>query len=88
MTHELGFRFGPRLARYIADHGPSIPLDDLERTQEKHYGQVRVQGTLLRDWIRYICDSLDAGTDHDLRLPVNAKPLISRTPIHCWVLDD
>ena len=78
MTHDLGFRMGPKLARYIADHGPTIPDDEMERIQEKHYGLIRVPGTLLREWIRSVCNSLDAGTERDLRLPVNALPLMSR----------
>jgi hypothetical protein len=74
MTHDLGFRIGTRLARYIADHGPTIPQDDLERIQEKHYGNVRVPGTQLHGWIRSICASLDVGTEQHLRLPDNTEP--------------
>ncbi|HEY7307829.1 MAG TPA: hypothetical protein VH643_00580 [Gemmataceae bacterium] len=80
MTHELAFRIGPRLARYIADHGPTIPNEELEQVQEKHYGHVRVPGPLLREWIRFVHDFLDAGTERDLRLPVDPERLVGRTP--------
>ncbi len=79
MTHDLGFRMGPKLARYIADHGSTIPDDELERIQEKHYGLVRVPGPLLRDWIRSVSDSLDAGTVADHRPSFSAELPASRT---------
>lgn len=58
MAHDLGFRLGTKLAHYIADHGPAIPEDELDRIQEKHYGLIRLPGKYLRGWIRSICDSL------------------------------
>lgn len=79
MTHDLGFRIGPRLARYIADQGPAIPEAELEQIQEKHYGHVRAPGRLLQKWIWSVRDSLDAGNDRDIRLPVDVVLSIGRT---------
>jgi hypothetical protein len=79
MTHDLGFRIGPKLVRYIADHGPAIPDDELLQIQEKHYGQVRVPVSLLRDWIRSIRDSLGAGTERAIRSPGDNE-VLSQTP--------
>lgn len=59
MTHDLGFRVGPKLASYIADHGPAIADDELEHIQNKHYGHVRVPGNRLWRWIRFIRDTRD-----------------------------
>jgi hypothetical protein len=61
MVSDLGCRIGPRLAQYIAHHGPNNASADLERIQEKHYGRVRIPGATLEDWIRTIRQSLDAG---------------------------
>ena len=79
MTHDLGFRIGPKLARYIADHGPGIADDELQQVQEKHYGQVRVPAPLLRDWIRAVRDSLGSGTEREVRLPA-AQEVLHQTP--------
>lgn len=71
ITSELGFRMGPRLVRYIAQHGPAIPVPDLEAIQEKHYGQVRVEGATLREWIRFVSGSLEGGSEDGIQLPVS-----------------
>jgi hypothetical protein len=81
MTHDLGYRIGPKLARYIADHGPTIADEELEQIQEKHYGNVRVPGPLLREWIRAVCVSLDEGDEHDLRLTVAAGSLLGQVRV-------
>ncbi|OWK38098.1 hypothetical protein [Fimbriiglobus ruber] len=81
MTNDLGFRIGPGLARYIAGHGPSLSCDELERIQKKHYGHVRIPGARLWDWIRAVCDSLEAGVEHGLRLFSAAELSTNRTPL-------
>ena len=57
LVSELGFAIGPRLAGYVADHGPSIPEVELETVQRRHYGAVRVRGELLRGWINAVSSS-------------------------------
>lgn len=51
LVSELGFGMGPRLARFIAAHGPIISPGELESVQRRHYGEIRVRGELIREWI-------------------------------------
>ncbi|HVS38305.1 MAG TPA: hypothetical protein VMS17_22295 [Gemmataceae bacterium] len=71
MTHDMGYSLGPRLARYIADYGPTIPYEDLERIQKKHYGHIRIPGPLIRKWICYVRNSVIGGTERAFRLPTD-----------------
>jgi hypothetical protein len=57
LVNELGFGIGPRLASYIAMHGPIMSEDELESVQRRHYGEVRVPGELLRGWINSVSAS-------------------------------
>jgi hypothetical protein len=78
MTGELGFRVGERLARYIAHHGRRLGIPELERVQEHHYGQVRVAGETLREWIRFVAESVDRSAVLDLYLPLETRqPLLT-----------
>ena len=70
MTAELGFRIGKHLARYIAHHGPSMSIIDLETVQEKHYGCIRVRGATLQGWIRFVIESLERSEFQEVRLPL------------------
>jgi len=51
---QAGFGVGPRLARYIAQHGGSMTGEDIERVQIAHYGAIRIREELMREWIDYI----------------------------------
>lgn len=59
LAGELGFGIGPRLARYVAAHGPVMSEDELESVQRRHYGDVRVSGESLRHWITAVADLAD-----------------------------
>jgi len=51
LASELGFGIGPRLAQYIAAHGPVMSEGELDSVQRRHYGEIRVSGESLRQWI-------------------------------------
>jgi hypothetical protein len=74
LVNELGFSIGPRLANYVAEHGPAIPDAELETVQHRHYGEVRVQSGILREWIRSVTSSVNGLPDRLIRF--------SRTPSH------
>lgn len=78
MVKDLDFRIGPRLAGYIADHGPAISINEFEDIQTKHYGNVRVPGALLQEWIRFVCDSIEAGNHDKFPLPASEETYSSR----------
>lgn len=69
LANELGFAIGPRLARYVADHGPSIPEVELETVQRRHYGTVRVRGELLGRWINSVSSSASRLPNQVVYLP-------------------
>ena len=70
MACELGFRIGPRLARYIADHGSAITAVEFEQLQQKHYGHNRVGGGTIRQWVEFVSEAVSQGRTGDLRVSV------------------
>jgi hypothetical protein len=73
LVNELGFAIGPRLARYIADHGPSISETELETVQRRHYGTVRVPGELLLGWISSVSSSASRLPNQVVQLADNLR---------------
>ena len=51
MAHDLGFRIGPELARFIDRHGSRMDLPCFDRVQMKHYGHVRIPSATFRSWV-------------------------------------
>jgi hypothetical protein len=49
MAEVTGFAIGPRLARYLVVHGTTVFDADLEETQRRHYGQIRLDVRTMRD---------------------------------------
>jgi len=54
MAANLRYKIGPNLSRYIEKHGSIASVQELEEVQQKHYGRVKVQGSVLLEWIDYI----------------------------------
>jgi len=75
LVSELEFRIGPRLALYVAEHGPAISESELETVQHRHYGAVRVPGAILREWIKSVTASVNALPDGFVRLPMTSGHL-------------
>jgi len=73
MASALDFYIGPKLARYIVDHGESMSDGDLQEVQQAHYGRERRDIAQLRNWIRYITDNRDANSTDRLRLPIQRQ---------------
>ncbi len=70
LVNELDFRMGPQLANYVAEHGPAISDSELETVQLRHYGEVRVQGAILREWIKSATASVNGLPERIVRLPM------------------
>lgn len=74
MTSELGFHMGNQLARYIVNHGSRLTVLEMEDIQKHHYGQIRVPGKTLQEWIRFMSDTPIKSGSQNLQLPVGANP--------------
>lgn len=66
---QSGFGLGPKLARYIALHGPTMAKADMERVQLQHYGAIRIHEGLMRQWIERISRYVEAGSTATINLP-------------------
>lgn len=51
MAHDLGFRVGRELARFIDRHGSTMDLAAFDHVQTKHYGHTRIPSATLRSWV-------------------------------------
>jgi len=70
LVSELDFCIGRGLAHYVATHGPAISETELETVQHRHYGEVRVPGAILREWIKFVTTSVDGHSKGGVRLPI------------------
>jgi hypothetical protein len=70
MATSLDFKLGPRLIRYVADHGSRLRDDELEHIQRAHYGQVRICASTMRSWIELLVDAQMKGSSQSYRLPI------------------
>lgn len=70
LASGLDFRLGPRLSRYIAEHGVGLSEGHLEELQAKHYGRVRQSGDTLRRWTRHVAKCSEKNPDQSVTLPI------------------
>jgi hypothetical protein len=70
MAASIDFAIGPRLAAYIADHGSHMSLDELREVQQKHYGVIRFDPNVLKDWIGHVTTARERDERKSLPLPV------------------
>jgi hypothetical protein len=70
LVSELDFCIGRGLAHYVATHGPAISETELETVQHRHYGEVRVPGVILQEWIKSVTASVDGLSKGCVRLPI------------------
>jgi len=70
MASALDFSIGPRLARYLATHGPEIANVELEGVQHKHYGRLRHDARTMRTWIEEVQRCIDRNDGEPVRLRV------------------
>lgn len=75
LASELRFKIGPRLASYIANAGPSLSEELLERVQASHYGHARMEGRTLKELIAIVARRLSHGGSCEL-------PVIGQ--LHLW----
>ncbi len=81
---HLNFALSRRLAEYIVHHASKIPLAQVTKTQESHYGKLRIKPTKLVEYFSHIDDQLQETTTDVVRLPrtraEQLKLLQYRTP--------
>jgi len=70
LVSELDFCIGRGLVHYVAIHGPAISESELEKVQHRHYGEVRVPGAILREWIKFVTASVNGHSTGFIRLPI------------------
>ncbi len=70
LASGLDFRIGPRLSRYISEHGTGLSPGHFEEIQAKHYGKVRQAGAIMRCWTRHVADASSDEVDRGVRLPI------------------
>ena len=88
LAARLDFRLGPRLAKYVAQNGTRMTVDDLEEIQRDHYGIVGQEGRTLREWIAFVEDCVSRKEEF-VQLPSprqlslwSSKPEMSRVHIY------
>jgi hypothetical protein len=82
LAHGLHFRLGPRLSRYIAEHGVGLSDEQLEEVQSKHYGEIRLSSETLRGWTRHVARSLEEDPDRLVTLPIPRQAECGPGPAH------
>jgi hypothetical protein len=68
---RLDFGIGYNLTKFTCSHSASMTAAEIERVQIGHYGKMRCDGNLKRDWIEHLLVS-ETTTATAVRLP--AKP--------------
>ena len=69
LASDTGFAIGPKLVKYLATMGTSVTDAELETAQLKHYNRMRYDIGTLREWIKYIANSLQQGYQDPILLP-------------------
>lgn len=70
MATATEFSIGPRLARYLSQHGAGVSGAELEDIQRHHYGVVRHTGETMRRWLDHVSESYSRDARSPVRLPV------------------
>jgi hypothetical protein len=70
MAWSTGFSMGPRLARYLMLHGPTISDVELEDTQRRHYGQIRCDVNTMRRWLDHLAERHTRNSQSTVVLPI------------------
>jgi hypothetical protein len=68
MAHDLEFRVGPELTRFISSHGTRMDLASFDRVQTKHYGHIRIPSAVLRSWVEDIANYTQTGDSSPSKL--------------------
>lgn len=66
---DLDFYIGPKLIRYILENSNCITDEDLEDIQIKHYGYIRLSGSVMQSLIQFIRNSATANNANVIKLP-------------------
>jgi hypothetical protein len=64
-----GFAIGPRLARFLASHGPAISSDELHEIQQSHFGRVFHAASTIGRWLDAIHRHLEGSGNGPIMLP-------------------
>lgn len=59
MASHLEWKVGPRLLRYLFNHGVQLSVVDFERIQEEHYGAVKLGGSVFKRAMEGVVDAID-----------------------------
>jgi hypothetical protein len=73
ITARLGFRIGSRLAIYISNHSRGMQIKDLVALQLSHYGGLRCQPEILREWLVRISQHVHENPKEPYALPVQRE---------------
>jgi hypothetical protein len=66
---SLNFSLGTRFARYVANHGPKLSVEELENIQRKHYGIHKRSGEQLKEWIKLVVKKVSQHSLQPVSLP-------------------
>lgn len=61
MANDLRWKIGPRLAQFLAQHGPRISSSDLIEIQKNHYGFVRMPWEIYERMLNRVLYALEHG---------------------------
>ncbi len=70
MASAIDFVIGPRLARYLVQHGFRANDSELEELQVRHYGRIQHDARTLRMWLQHIAYMHAADDRSPVRLPL------------------
>lgn len=73
MSSGLEFQIGPRLAKYVVDHGEVMTQADLAEVQRHHYGSLRREPSQLKSWIEHIANAITETSEGPIRLPLSRQ---------------
>lgn len=85
MASAIDFAIGPRLAEYLAVHGPRTTSAELDDVQQRHYGQVCRNADTLRKWLDHIARIHASGDKRPIRLPLPRQLSLWREVEDSWV---
>ena len=76
LASSLDYELGPKLAQFVADIGLGLESSALEQIQRDHYGELRLAGATLRQYIEHIIDAVDCCPEHNLQLPLERQAVL------------